>query len=150
MADELELAQHFEPFLPVSKAVTVTDALTMLQNAHIDFMVIVDNENQAIQTLVRADQLEQFSGPQDISLAGVLTQLPSLVVIEGEKTILDCAGIAQLAGLLVSTDAPGVVVYQDGQLKGIVSFEAIADALPLSAIPSVAPKRLYGDRKSVV
>lgn len=36
-------------------------------------------------------------------------------------------------------------MYQDEQIKGIVSLDTIADALPLSAIPSIAVKGLYGN-----
>lgn len=145
MADKLELAKHFEPFIPISKAVTIADALTMLQNAHKDFMVIVDdNQARAPQTLIQADHLENLTSAKNLSLAQVLAQLPPLVTIEGEQPVLDSDDIKQLSLLLERTDAPGVVVYQDKQIKGVVSFETIADALPLSSIPSVSVRSLYG------
>src|SRR5689334_23225651 len=146
MADKLELAKHFEPFIPISKAVTVADALTMLQNASRDFVVIVDdNQAQAPQTLIQANHLENLAGAKNLSLTEVLAQLPPLVAIEGEQSVLDSDDIKQLSLLLERTDAPGVVVYQDKQIKGIVSLDTIADALPLSAIPSVSVKGLYGN-----
>lgn len=147
MADKLELAKHFESFIPISKAVTLADALTMLQNASRDFVVIVENDNQVPtpQTLVRAEHLENLADAKNLSLAEGLARLPPLVAIEGGQLILDSDDIKQLSLLLERTDAPGVVVYQDDQIKGIVSLETIVDALPLSAIPSVSVKGLYGN-----
>ena len=147
MASRLELAQHFEGFLPISKSVTVADALARLRGASKNFLVIVDNDNQMqeVETLVRADHLENLAGRKDIALVGVLTQLPALVVIEGDKTILDIADIAELSLLLEQADAPGVIVFQDKQVKGVVSVETIAKALPLSSIPIYDIKGLYGN-----
>jgi hypothetical protein len=147
MADKLELAFHFEPFIPISKAVTTADALTMIQNASRDFVVIVEIDNQvhAPQTLVRAEHLANLVDAKNLSLAEVLAQLPPLVAMDGEQSVLDSGNIKQLSLLLARTDAPGVVVYQDKQIKGVVSLETIVDALPLSAIPSVSVKGLYGN-----
>jgi hypothetical protein len=146
MTDKLELLKHYEPFIPISKAVIVADALAMLQNASRDFVVIVDDtEAHAPQTLVQADHLENLASAKNLSLAEVLAQLPPLIIIEGEQAVLDSDEIKQLSLLLERTDAPGVVVYQDKQMKGVVSLDTIADALPLSAIPSVSVKRLYGN-----
>lgn len=146
MADKLDMAKHFEPFIPISKAITVADALTMLQGTSGDFVVIVDdNQGQAPQTLIQADHLENLADAKNLSLAEVLPQLPPLLMIEGEQVVLNSDDIKQLALLLERTNAAGVLVYKDKQMKGVVSLDTIAEALPLSAIPSVSVKNLYGN-----
>ena len=59
--------------------------------------------------------------------------------------VLDTEDLKQFAYLLQQTKAPGLVVYQDNQVIGVIPRGAIARALPLAAITSISTKRLYGD-----
>jgi len=141
MTNTLELVKHFEPFVMIQASVSVADALKMLQEAGKDFAVI--GEVQQPQTLVQKDHLTNLANEQQRPLIEVIERLPPVIVISGEPGELNSKEVEQLSSLLGETEAPGVVIYQDKQVIGVISWEAFSDALPLSAISSTTVRGMY-------
>jgi hypothetical protein len=141
MTNKLELARHLVPFVMIQSSVPVAEALKVLHDAGTDFAVI--GEVQQPQTLIQHDHLVSLAGDQQRSLAEVIERLPPLIIIDGEPGELNSEEVGQLASLLGETEAAGVVIYQDKQVKGVISWEAFSDALPLSAISSTTVRGLY-------
>lgn len=143
MTDKLELAGSLEPFVLIPTSASVTEALTALQEADAVYAVVGDTNHP--QTLVQEDHLASLVDEASRPLAELLDRLPPLLVVDGEVEELDVEDLKQFARLLQQTRAPGLVVYQDNQVTGVVPRSAIARALPLTAITSTGTKRLYGD-----
>jgi hypothetical protein len=143
MADKLELARNLEPFVLIPASASGAEALTMLQKADAAFAVVGDTNHP--QTVLVEDHLVGLSDEQTRPLAELLDRLPPLLVVDGEMEVLDVEDLKQLAYLLQQTQAPGLVVYQNNQVAGVVSRSTISHELPLAAITSTSTKRLYGD-----
>src|SRR5437016_7612065 len=47
--------------------------------------------------------------------------------------------------MLKQTRAPGLIVYRNKQITGVIPLDTIVDALPLSAIPATRRRELYGN-----
>ena len=140
MAGELELEKHFEPFMQIAASTSAADALAQLRNAPEDFAVVEDAEGP--RALIQADHLANLAGVGDHSLSDLLDQLPSPVVVDATMAAFDSDDLKQVALLLEQTTAPGLIIYQGKDMRGVISLESIVEALPLDAIP---PNRLKGD-----
>jgi len=143
MTDKLQLAENLEPFVLIPTSASVAEATTKLQKADATFAVVGDTNHP--QTLLMEDHLAVLTDEEDRPLADLLDRLPPLLVVDGDVEGLDTEDLKQFAYLLQQTKAPGLVVYQDNQVIGVVSRGTIAGALPLTAITSTGTKRLYGD-----
>jgi CBS domain-containing protein len=143
MTDKLKLAENLEPFVLIPPSASVAEALAMLQEADATFAVVGDANHP--QTLAQEDHLAALVDEASRPLTELLDRLPPLLVVDGEVEDLDVKDLKQFARLLQQTRAPGLVVYQDNQVTGVVPRSAIARALPLTAITSTSTKRLYGD-----
>ena len=143
MTGKLELAANLEPFILIPTSVPVAEARTTLQNADAIFALASDVNHP--QTLLLEDHLAALSDEEARPLGELLDRLPPLLVVDGEVEVLDTEDLKQFADLLQETKSPGLVVYQDNQVVGVIPRSAIARALPLTAIASINAKRLYGD-----
>lgn len=148
MTSQLPLNEPFEEFILISASTTLSEALISLQESGKPFAVVIDAENRP-QTLLQEKHLRELSSQESIPLAEILKQLPSALLVDRNLEVLDTGTLKQLASLLQKTKAPGLMVYQDGQISGIVSRRAIAMALPLDALTSRDTRSDYGDAQVV-
>lgn len=145
MTSNLELAKKFEQFILLPVSAYVDEALAALRKSDAIFAVMGDTNHP--QTLIREEHLSNLAGEVSRSLSEFLDRLPPLLVVDGEVAFLDAEDLKQFADLLQQTKAPGLVVYQDNQVVGVVSRSVISRALPLTVITPTSTKRLYGDAK---
>src|SRR5438270_8450388 len=118
MTTIIDLAQKLESFIEIPVAITVAEGGTKLQQAQVHFALITENNNP--QALVTEANLTSLIKEQNLSLASVLKQLPSLVVVDRASTILDAEDLKLLSRYLKRTKANGLVVYQNDTLIGVV------------------------------
>lgn len=145
MTLQLPFNENFEEFITILASSTVTEALKMLRESRKPFSVVVD-ANQP-QTLLQEKHLTELSSHASKTLAELLEQLPSALLVDSRLEVLDTDTLKQLASLLQKTKAPGLIVYQDTEIINVVSRKAIARALPLDALTSKETRSggLYGD-----
>ncbi|NEO98688.1 MAG: hypothetical protein F6K58_08400 [Symploca sp. SIO2E9] len=148
MNSQLSLNQNFEGFITITAATSVAEALKRLEESQKQLAVVV-NANQP-QTLLQGKHLTALSSQGSKPLAELLEQLPSPLVVDSGVEVLETADLKQLGNLLKKTKAPGLIIYQNGEVSGIVPRKAIAQALPLDALTSDTTRSdLYGDSQVV-
>jgi len=148
MTSQLPLNESFEEFIPISASTTLSEALKSLQKSGKLFAVVIDAKNRP-QTLLQEQHLSEMSNQESSSLAEILQQLPSALLVDRKLEVLDTDALKQLSRLLRETKAPGLIIYQDDEISGIVSRKKIAKALPLDALTSTDTRSDYGDAQVV-
>ncbi|MDQ6662158.1 MAG: hypothetical protein M3Z24_14485 [Chloroflexota bacterium] len=132
-----------EPCILLAASDSVAHIQTILQQAQKEFAVIADADQP--QALVQVRALISITNPEHRQVADFVPQLPPPVVIEDSEELLESEKLRQILLLLKQTNAPGLIVYQNKQVTGVISLDTIVDALPLSAIPTTHSKELYGN-----
>lgn len=141
MAQILKLAAHFELFTVIPSSASVAEGLKRLQDAQVNFAVVGDIQQP--QTLIQANHLATLTGVQQRPLLEILEQLPPLVILDGTEGDLVGDEIIHLMFLLDQTGAPGVVVYQDRQVRGIIATDVVEAGLSSAPISPGTTKGLY-------
>ena len=139
MAMALDLHSYLEPFIEIPGATSVALVRNLFQKAQGRFMIITEKGNP--QALVVKEYLTESIGEQAISLVSIVKKLPPLVVVERGSTALGVEDLRILSLWLSQTKAPGLVVYQNDTVIGVVSRHTIVHALPPSAILPSSNKR---------
>jgi CBS domain-containing protein len=139
---KLALAKNLEPYTILTPSTSVGDALALLRKADEKYAIVGD-KNQP-QALVQEDTFQLLEGEDHRQLSELLERLPSLVVVDEAVDILDTEDLMDMARLLKEAQTPGLIVYREDKVVGVISRSAVARALPLSAIASSSAERLYG------
>lgn len=139
MATALDLHSYMESFIKIPSTTSVAQGRNLFQKAQERFMIITEKGNP--QALIVKEHLAESIGEQAVSLVSMVKQLPPLVVVERTSTTLDVEDLRILSLWLSRTKAPGLVVYQNDTVIGVVSCRTIVSALPPSAIPPSSNKR---------
>jgi hypothetical protein len=124
----LEIVNHLAPFTVIPLSCSVSEAHTRLQQATENFVVLGDSTHpRALKLKTDLLALTDMGGQ---SLVEVIKQWPSPIFITDGVTVLENDDLEKAADLLADYQAAGIVVYQDGQVVGIIATRAIIDALP--------------------
>jgi len=132
-----------EPCLLLALSDSVAHAQAMLQQANNDFAVIADADQP--QALMQRSDVTQLTSAEHRQLAEVVSQLPPPVVIEERVVTPNNEKLREILLLLKQTNAPGLIVYQNKQILGVIPLNTLIDALPPSAIRRLPRRGLYGD-----
>jgi hypothetical protein len=124
------------PVITVPSVLSPADALTALDQACIDYAVVL-HEELPQSTLHRTE----FTALRDISLADQLEALPALVIL-GVADELDLDDLADLAWLLDRGGSSAVTLIDDDVVVGVISADELDLALPIEAVRTV---RMSGD-----
>lgn len=135
-------AKYLEPFIVLSLSTSVGEALALLRAANEKYAIVGDT-NQP-KALMQEDTFQLLEDEDRRSLSEVLERLPSLIVIDEEVDVLDTEDLKDMARFLKEAQAPGLSVYREDRVVGVIPRSAVASALPLSAIASPRTERLYG------
>jgi hypothetical protein len=124
--------------IPVSKS--VAEAQAMLEEGKLP---VIHEEGRPL-AIVQLDDLAQPSDAPDRPLAELLSRFASPILVDTSEMSSDT--ILELLMLLEDRNIPGIIVYRDKQIKGVIPQKALDDALPLSDIPLPGTRgELYGD-----
>lgn len=138
----LKLVEHFEPFIIIHPSTTIEEILTQLRDSQKDFAVVGDFQHPL--ALVSEDQLTQLNFYPKKSLVECFNELSPLLVVDGEVEILNPDCLTEISYRLEETNAPGLVIYQNNGVCGVVSWESIAMVLDEDNL-LVVNNRIYGD-----
>jgi CBS domain-containing protein len=141
MTNKLDSNKSYEPYYLIPVTTSVTEALETLRKANLTFAVVGDINHP--QTLLIEENLANLVGEVGNPLSDFLNSLPPLIVIDDVEA-LDTEDIKDLNITLHDTKAPGLVVYKDNNVIGVISKSTIKNALTLKDLISTTP-RLYGD-----
>ncbi|HYG81500.1 MAG TPA: hypothetical protein VD861_13980 [Pyrinomonadaceae bacterium] len=125
MSTEIKVAQRmvsdFKTFSPSDK---VDKAITDLTASGAKYCVVMTLEGEPL-ALATPEQL-QVASDMDTSLHDILDKLPIAVVIEQGQTMDDV--VTSLSSVLIGArDIPGVAVFHNGMVTGVVPRRAIAE-----------------------
>jgi CBS domain-containing protein len=138
--NRLELAKNIEQFILIPESTSVVEALHILQDAKSRFALVGSIEFP--QTMIQKENIIHLPDMSQ-SLSEILSDLPPLIVIDGIDQTLNGQDLNWLVDKLRASKAPGLLVCENNKVVGIISGEAIADALnPLTAIGE--ERGLYG------
>ncbi len=142
MTNKLELKKSFELYYLIQATTSAAEALEILRKANLTFAVVGDINHP--QTLLIEEDLSNLAGEVSKPLSDFLDILPPLIVVDGDMEKLDTEDMKDLAITLHETKAPGMVVYQDNKVIGVISKSTIKRALSPTDFTSTRA-RLYGD-----
>jgi hypothetical protein len=124
--------------IPVSKS--VAEAQTMLEEGKLAVIF----EGDLPLAMVQPGDLAQLGDAPDRPLTEVLSRFGSPILVDTNAFSSDI--MFELMVLLDDRNVPGLIVYRDQQVKGVIPQETLDDALPLSDIPLPDTRReLYGN-----
>lgn len=124
--------------IPVSKS--VAEAQAMREEGK---LAVIHDEDRPL-AMVQADNLAQPGDAPDRPLTEVLSRFASPVLVDTSAMSSDT--ILELMMLLDDGNIPGLIVYRDQQIEGVIPQKVLDDALPLSDIPLPGTTReLYGN-----
>jgi hypothetical protein len=124
MKEELNIIEVLESFIALSSEFSAQRALSILSQPQIKFAV-VSHEGRA-RAVIESSTLEQVAA-QNQPLSAILSQLPSSVRVHGE--VISLVALKNISSLLESTNAPGVLVYLDSQMTGVISMRSLKSAV---------------------
>jgi hypothetical protein len=134
--------EWFSRFIIIPQSSTVAEALLQLQEPQNTFAVVGDAEHP--QTLVTSEEIARLECEPSLNLAQCLSQLPPALVVPDLDLLKKQDCLQRISSWLDETQAPGVIIYQQNQVKGVVSWEAIAKVLDGDSL-TLEDKRTYGD-----
>jgi hypothetical protein len=135
MAEQLSV----EPCISIPISKSVAEAQAMLEEGK---LVVIYDEDRPL-ALSRADDLAQLGDAPDRPLAEILSRFASPVLID--TNIISSDTLIELIVLLDERKVPGLIVYRNKQIEGVISQETLY-ALPLSDIPLPGDRReMYGN-----
>jgi hypothetical protein len=124
--------------IPVSKS--VAEAQAMLEEGK---LAVIHDEDRPL-ALVRAGDLAQLGDALDHPLAEVLPRFASPILVDTNAISSDT--MLELMVLLDDRAIPGLIVYRDQHIEGVIPQKTLDDALPLSDIPLPGTRgELYGN-----
>lgn len=138
-----------EPFLAVRPSVSAGEGLELLRQSQRRFGLIGDLSDGRLvqpQALVQAAHLERLAEQEPRPLGELLAELPQLIIAEDDDgpDAWEPPRLRRLASLLQKTGAPGLVIWREGEVAGVLGRSALARSLPLSALLAASSQRSYG------
>lgn len=132
MTKAIEL--HIESFIHIPQTASVAEALNALETSQATYAVVGDGkETQALLSRLHLEKLEKTRILTDLSKLSLL-----LVVDDNQWTIKRVKKISQL--LKKNKNCYGVVIYQQSEVRGVISRGSVAKALPIDS-----SEKMYGD-----
>jgi hypothetical protein len=131
-----------EPCTLISVSKSVAEAQVMLEE---DKLAVIHEGGRPL-ALVQSGDLAQTSEASDRPMAELLSRLASPILVDTSEMSSDT--ILDLLMLMEDRNIPGLIVYRDEQIEGVIPQKALDDALPLSDNPFNDTRGgggLYGD-----
>ena len=128
-----------EPCILIPLSMLVTEAQTILEEGK---LAVIHDEDRPL-ALVQAGDLTQPSDAPDRPLAEMLSRFASPVLVN--TSVMSSDTILELMMVLDDRNIPGLIVYRDKQIDGVISQETLEDALPPDMPLPGTSRELYGN-----
>jgi len=113
-------------YLEINKNTTLADVKSQLADADSSRLAVIMEENQAL-TLVTKGQLDALDEPGESLFGNLLRCLPPLIVFSSDVELVeDEENYQKLLSYLNEYNAPGIVVYENGELRNVISLEELS------------------------
>lgn len=142
MTSSIPLSESLEPYAELSFNTGLATAMKVMHDQQVTFAFISDTDRRL---LIGREQLAGADPTDNITLADFFTPLPPIVTLSADWDPLLPDDIDQLVDCLIATETPGIVVYQDDEIKGILSSHKLAEGMSGESIRVSKGGRLGGD-----
>ena len=113
-----------------------------MHDQQVAFAVVSDADKRL---LISREQLVGASNTDATTLADFFIPIPPLVTLSAEWDPLLPDDVDQLVECLISTEAPGIAVYRNDEIKGILSRATLAEGISGESVRVSKGSRLGGN-----